>query len=345
MSGLRRTDDAPQRGRERACVVTVLNMAQAINQGLDLALAEDPRVMVLGEDVGRTGGVFRVTDGLQQRYGEDRVVDTPVAESGIVGVALGLAVGGMRPVAEIQFMGFSYPAFDQVISHVSRIRNRSRHRFTAPLVIRIPYGGGIGAAEHHSESAEVIYAHAPGLKVVVPASPADAKGLLLAAIGDPDPVIFLEPIRVYRALREEVPEERYEVPIGKARVVREGEEATVIAYGSMLREAGLAVDLLEEEGSSVELIDVRSLVPLDTETLVRSVEKTGRVVIVQEAPRTGGFAGEMIAIIQERALYSLAAPVARVTGWDTVFPLKRSERHYLPTPERIARAVRRVLAA
>jgi pyruvate dehydrogenase E1 component beta subunit len=325
--------------------VTVLNMAQAINQGLDQALAEDPRVIVLGEDVGRTGGVFRVTDGLQQRYGEERVVDTPVAESGIVGVALGLAVGGMRPVAEIQFMGFSYPAFDQVISHVSRIRNRSRHRFTAPLVIRIPYGGGIGAAEHHSESAEVIYAHTPGLKVVVPASPADAKGLLLAAIGDPDPVVFLEPIRVYRALREEVPEERYEVPIGKARVVREGEGATVIAYGSMLREAGLAVDLLEEEGSSIELIDLRSLVPLDAETIVRSVEKTGCAVIVQEAPRTGGFAGELIAIIQERALYSLSAPVARVTGWDTVFPLKRSERHYLPKPERIARAIRKVLAA
>jgi pyruvate dehydrogenase E1 component beta subunit len=325
--------------------VTVLNMAQAINQGLDQALAEDPRVIVLGEDVGRTGGVFRVTDGLQQRYGEERVVDTPVAESGIVGVALGLAVGGMRPVAEIQFMGFSYPAFDQVISHVSRFRNRSRHRFTAPLVIRIPYGGGIGAAEHHSESAEVIYAHTPGLKVVVPASPADAKGLLLAAIGDPDPVVFLEPIRVYRALREEVPEERYEVPIGEARVVREGEEATVVAYGSMLREAGLAVDLLEEEGSSIELIDLRSLVPLDAATIVRSVEKTGRAVIVQEAPRTGGFAGELIAIIQERALYSLAAPVARVTGWDTVFPLKRSERHYLPTPERIARAIRKVLAA
>jgi pyruvate dehydrogenase E1 component beta subunit len=325
--------------------VTVLNMAQAINHGLDQALAEDPRVIVLGEDVGRTGGVFRVTDGLQQRYGEGRVVDTPVAESGIVGVALGLAVGGMRPVAEIQFMGFSYPAFDQVISHVSRIRNRSRHRFTAPLVIRIPYGGGIGAAEHHSESAEVIYAHTPGLKVVVPASPSDAKGLLLAAIGDPDPIIFLEPIRVYRALREEVPEERYEVPIGKARVVREGEEASVVAYGSMLREAGLAVDLLEEEGSSIELIDLRSLVPLDAETVVRSVEKTGRAVIVEEAPRTGGFAGELIAIIQERALYSLAAPVARVTGWDTVFPLKRSERHYLPTPERIARAIRKVLAA
>jgi pyruvate dehydrogenase E1 component beta subunit len=325
--------------------MTVLNMAQAINQGLGQALEGDARVMVLGEDVGRTGGVFRVTDGLQQRYGEERVVDTPVAESGIVGVALGLAVGGMRPVAELQFMGFSYPAFDQVISHVSRIRNRSRHRFTAPMVIRIPYGGGIGAAEHHSESAEAIYAHTPGLKVVVPATPAEAKGLLLAAIDDPDPVIFLEPIRVYRAIREEVPEERFEIPIGEARVVREGEDVTMIGYGSMLREAGLAADLVEAEGTSVEVVDLRSLVPLDVQTVVRSVTKTGRAVIVQEAPRTGGFAGELIAVIQERALYSLQAPVARVTGWDTVFPLKRSERAYLPTPERIARAVRRVLAA
>ncbi len=326
-------------------VVTDLNMAQAINRALDQALTADPWVMVLGEDVGRTGGVFRVTDGLQQRHGEERVVDTPVAESGIVGVALGLAVGGMRPVAEIQFMGFSYPAFDQVISHVSRIRNRSRHRFTAPLVIRIPYGGGIGAAEHHSESSEAIYTHTPGLKVVVPATPADAKGLLLSAIGDPDPVIFLEPIRLYRAIREEVPEEDYRIPIGDARVVRPGEDVTVVAYGSLVREAGMAADRLQEEGSTIELIDLRSLVPLDIDTVLRSVEKTGRAVVVQEAPRTGGFAGELIAQIQERALYSLQAPVARVTGWDTVFPLKRSERHYLPTPERIAAAVRRVLDA
>src|SRR5436190_18086911 len=203
-----------------------LNMAQAINRALDQALAGDPRVMVMGEDVGRTGGVFRVTDGLQQRHGEERVIDTPVAESGIVGVTLGMAVGGMRPVAEIQFMGFSYPAFDQVISHVSRIRNRSRHRFTAPLVVRIPYGGGIGAAEHHSESTEAVYAHVPGLKVVVPSTPSDAKGLLLAAIADPDPVIFLEPIRLYRSVKEEVPAEAYEVAIGTARRAREGGDVT-----------------------------------------------------------------------------------------------------------------------
>lgn len=324
--------------------MTSLNMAQAVNQALDLALAADPRVMIIGEDVGRTGGVFRVTDGLQKRYGQDRVVDTPVAESGIVGTALGLAIGGMRPVAEIQFMGFSYPGFDQAISHVSRIRNRSRGRFTAPLVIRIPYGGGIGAAEHHSESAEAIYVHTPGLKVVVPSSPADAKGLLLAAIEDPDPVIFLEPIRLYRAIREEVPDDHFTVPIGRARVVREGSDVTLVAYGSMLRESRLAAELLEEHGIEAEVLDLRSLVPLDEDALIASIERTGRAVVVQEAPRTGGFAGELIALIQARALYSLQAPVARVTGWDTVFPLKRSEHHYLPSPGRIAAAARRVLA-
>jgi pyruvate/2-oxoglutarate/acetoin dehydrogenase E1 component len=320
-------------------------VAQAINQALDQAMAGDARVLVLGEDVGRTGGVFRVTDGLQERYGEDRVVDTPVAESGIVGAAFGLAVGGLRPVAELQFMGFSYPAYDQVISHVSRIRNRSRHRFTAPLVMRIPYGGGIGAAEHHSESAEAIYAHVPGLKVVVPSSPRDAKGLLLAAIEDPDPVVFLEPIRLYRAIKEEVPMERYTTPIGVARVARPGDDVTVVAWGSMLREASLAADLLEESGIDTEVLDLRSLVPLDVDVLISSVEKTHRAVIVQEAPRTAGMAGELIALIQERALYSLEAPVVRVTGWDTVFPLKRSEDLYLPNTERIARAVREVMAA
>jgi pyruvate dehydrogenase E1 component beta subunit len=320
-------------------------MAQAINQALDQAMAGDARVMVLGEDVGRTGGVFRVTDGLQEKHGEDRVVDTPVAESGIVGTAFGLAIAGMRPVVEIQFMGFSYPAYDQVISHVSRIRNRSRHRFTAPLVIRIPFGGGIGAAEHHSESAEAIYAHVPGLKVVVPSSPADAKGLLLAAIDDPDPVVFLEPIRLYRAIKEEVSEDRYATPIGRARVTRPGEDVTVVAWGSMAREALLAAELLEESGIDAEVLDMRSLVPLDADALVASVEKTRRAVVVHEAPRTAGMAGELIALIQERALYSLEAPVARVTGWDTVFPLKRSEHLYLPTPRRIAAAVRRVVAA
>jgi pyruvate dehydrogenase E1 component beta subunit len=323
----------------------VLTLAQAINRALVQSMDADPRVMVLGEDVGRTGGVFRVTDGLRERFGGERVVDTPVAESGIVGTALGLAIGGMRPVAEIQFLGFSYPAYDQVVSHVSRIRNRSRHRFTAPMVLRIPYGGGIGAAEHHSESTEVIYAHTPGLKVVVPSTPGDAKGLLLSAIADPDPVVFLEPIRLYRAVKEVVPEESPPVPIGDARVARPGSDVTLVAYGAMLRETERAADLLEGDGVSAEVIDLRTLSPLDAGTVAASVERTGRAVVVQEAPRTGGLAGEVIAEIQARCLYSLQAPVERVTGWDTVFPLKRSEHLYLPTPERIAAAARRTLEA
>ena len=318
-------------------------MAQAINQALDLALASDPRVILLGEDVGRTGGVFRVTDGLRQRHGDERVVDTPVSESGIVGAAFGLAVGGMRPVAELQFMGFSYPAYDQVVSHVSRIRSRSRHRFTAPLVIRIPYGGGIGAAEHHSESTEAIYAHVPGLKVVVPSTPGDAKGLLRAAIEDPDPVVFLEPIRLYRAAKEEVAAGASTVPIGKARIARAGNDLTMVAWGAMMRETMEAADRLADAGVDAEVLDMRSLAPLDTETLVGSVRRTGRAVIVHEAPRTGGLAGELIALIQDGALYSLQAPVVRVTGWDTVFPLKRSEYLYLPSVERIHAAARRVM--
>jgi pyruvate dehydrogenase E1 component beta subunit len=318
-------------------------MAQAINRALDEALADDPRVMVLGEDVGRTGGVFRVTDGLQKRYGEDRVVDTPVAESGIVGTAFGLAVGGMRPVAEIQFLGFSYPGYDQVVSHVSRIRNRSRGRFTAPLVLRIPYGGGIGAAEHHSESTEAIYAHIPGLKVVVPASPADAKGLLHAAIEDPDPVVFLEPIRSYRSTKEDVPDDPFSTPIGEARTLREGSDVTLVAWGAMVRDTLKAADLLAADGISPEVIDLRSLVPFDVDAVTTSVARTGRAVVVQEASRTGGFASEVVAQIQERCLYSMQAPVERVTGWDIVFPLKRSEHLALPSPQRIAAAARRTM--
>jgi pyruvate/2-oxoglutarate/acetoin dehydrogenase E1 component len=321
----------------------VLTLAQAITDALDCALKEDERVILLGEDVGLTGGVFRVTDGLIERYGSERVVDTPVAESGIVGTAFGMAVAGLRPVAEIQFMGFSYPGFDQVISHVSRIRNRSRHRFTAPLVIRIPYGGGIGAAEHHSESAEAIYVHTPGLKVVVPATPYDAKGLLLAALEDPDPVIFLEPIRLYRAVKEDVPDGHYTVPIGRARVERTGADLTLVGWGAMLREVRLAADQLGNEGVSVEVIDLRTLAPLDADSLVKSAEKAGRVVVVHEAPRTAGVGAEVAALIQERALYSLQAPVQRVTGWDTVFPLKRTEHVYLPDVERIVTAARRTL--
>jgi pyruvate dehydrogenase E1 component beta subunit len=320
-----------------------MNMAQALNDALDTALAADERVVVLGEDVGRTGGVFRVTDGLQERYGATRVIDTPVAESGIVGAALGMAVAGLRPVAEIQFLGFAYPAVDQIISHVGRIRNRSNHRFTAPLVVRIPFGGGIGAAEHHSESSEAIFAHTPGIKVVVPATPADAKGLLLSAIADPDPVVFLEPIRVYRAIKEEVPAGQHTVPIGEAKVVREGSDVSLVSYGAVLRDAGRAADALADDGVSAEIIDLRTLSPLDHQAVIHSARKTGRVVVAVESHRTASIASEVAAIVQEGALYSLLAPVERVTGWDTVVPLKRTEHHYIPGPDRIAAAARRAL--
>jgi pyruvate/2-oxoglutarate/acetoin dehydrogenase E1 component len=323
--------------------VPVLSLAQSLTRALDHALATDPDVMIMGEDVGRTGGVFRITDGLQTKYGSDRVVDTPLAESGIVGVGLGLAIAGLRPVLEMQFMGFSYPAFDQIISHVSRIRNRSRHRFTAPLVIRIPYGAGIGAAEHHSESTEAIYAHVPGLKVVVPSRPTDAAGLLTAAIADPDPVVFLEPIRLYRAVKEEVPAEPASTPIGVAAIETEGADLTLIAWGAMMREARTAAEELTQQGISVELVDVRSFVPLDADTIAGSVAKTGRAVVVQEAARTGGFAAEIIAQLQERCAWDLLAPVARVTGWDTVVPLRQGEPHYVPSTQRIVATARRVL--
>jgi pyruvate dehydrogenase E1 component beta subunit len=322
-----------------------LTLAQAINGALATALESDERVVLLGEDIGRTGGVFRITDGLRDKYGEQRVFDTPVAESGIVGAAFGMAVAGMLPVAELQFLGFSYPAYDQIINHVARIRNRSNHRFTAPMVIRVPYGGGIGAAEHHSESTEAIYAHIPGLKVVVPSTPSDARGLLLAAIEDPDPVLFLEPIRLYRAVKEEVPDTYYTTDIGPLRLEREGDDITLISWGAMIKETRAAATQLEESGVSVEVLDLRTLSPIDYVGLAGSVARTGRVVVVHEAPRTAGLGAEVTAIIQEHALYSLLAPVRRVTGWDTVFPLKRSEGHYLPTVDRIVRAAEEVLEA
>lgn len=322
-----------------------VTLAQSLNGALDTALESDERVVLLGEDIGRTGGVFRVTDGLWQKHGKHRVFDTPVAESGIVGAAFGMAVAGLRPVVEIQFLGFSYPAFDQVINHVARIRNRSNHRFTAPLVIRIPFGGGIGAAEHHSESTEALYAHIPGVKVVVPSTPSDARGLLLAAIEDPDPVVFLEPIRLYRAVKEEVPDLYYTTEIGPLRLEREGDDITLISWGAMVKETRAAAGVLEEAGWSVEVLDLRTLSPLDHEGIVNSARKTGRVVVVHEAPRTAGLGGEIAAIIQESALYSLLAPVRRVTGWDTVFPLKRSEGHYLPGVDQIVRAAEEILEA
>jgi len=320
------------------------NMVEAINRGLMEEMERDPSVMVLGEDVGKEGGVFRVTDGLQSKFGPQRAVDTPLAESGIVGVALGLAVNGFKPVAELQFMGFLPPALDQIISHISRIRNRSRGRYTCPMVVRMPYGGGIHAPEHHSESIEAVLAHIPGIKAVIPSTPHDAKGLIVSAIRDPDPVLFCEPKRVYRAIKEEVPDGEYTVPIGEAKVIREGDDITVISWGAMVREALRAVEMVKEEGVNAEVIDLRTISPLDDETIMTSVKKTGRAVIVHEAVRTCGLGAEIIARINEKALLSLEAPVERVTGFDTVFPLYKLEHHYLPSPERILRGIRKVVA-
>jgi pyruvate dehydrogenase E1 component beta subunit len=307
-------------------------------------MERDPAVVILGEDVGREGGVFRVTDGLQARFGADRVIDTPLAESGIVGTAFGMAVKGLRPVAEIQFEGFLAPAMDQIMSHIARIRTRSRGRFTAPLVIRSPFGGGIHAPEHHSDSPEAIFIHTPGIKVVIPASPYDAKGLIKAAIRDADPVLFFEPKRIYRAIKEEVPDEDYTVPIGKAKVVREGNDVTLISWGAMVRETLRAAEMVEKEGVKAEVIDLRTLSPMDEETFLISVRKTGRAVIVQEAPRTCGLGAEISARIQETSLLSLQAPVERITGFDTIVPLLKLENHYLPNPERIIRGIRKVMA-
>lgn len=319
-----------------------LNLVEALNLALAQEMARDERLIILGEDVGRLGGVFRVTDGLLEKFGPERVIDTPLAEAGIVGSAIGLALGGFRPVAEIQFMGFLPAALDQIICHVSRYRNRSRGRYSLPLVIRLPYGAGIHAPEHHSESTEALLVHIPGLKVVVPSSPYEAKGLLLAALRDPDPVIFLEPKRIYRAIREEVPEEEYLIPLGQSRVVREGDRVTVVAWGAMVREALRAAELAAAAGISVEVIDPRTLKPLDDAPIITSIRKTGRGVIVHEACRTGGLGAEIIARIVEKAFLYLAAPLERVTGFDTVVPLLKMEDYYLPDPERIWRAIKKV---
>lgn len=324
--------------------MTKLNMVEAINLALREEMARDNRVIILGEDVGREGGVFRVTDGLQERFGADRVMDTPLAEAGIVGTAFGMAVYGLRPVAEIQFEGFLYPCLDQITNHIGRIRNRSRGRFTCPLVIRSPYGGGIHAPEHHSDSPEAILAHTPGIKVVIPSTPYEAKGLLLSSIRDPDPVIFFEPKRIYRAIREEVPEGDYTIPLGKARVVQEGKDVTIVVWGAMVREVINAAEQLKADKIDVEIIDLRTISPMDSETIVNSIRKTGKGVIVHEAPKTCGLGAEIIALINEKALLSLQAPVERVTGFDIPVPLMKTEHYYLPNPKRIVLAVKKVMS-
>ncbi len=315
-----------------------LNMVQAINLALKEEMQRDSNVVILGEDVGRDGGVFRVTEGLIDLFGPERVIDTPLAESAIVGTAIGMAVYGLRPVAEIQFMGFIYSAIDQIFSHASRIRSRSRGRFTCPLVIRTPYGAGIKAPELHSESTEALFCHMPGIKVVVPSSPYYAKGLLLASIRDPDPVIFLESTRLYRLIKEDVPEEEYTIPLGKARIVQEGKDLTIISWGSMLQRTLQAI-----EGFDAEVIDLMTLIPLDEETIINSVRKTGRCMIVHEAPRTGGFGAEIAAFLSEDAILYLRAPVIRVTGFDVVMPFPRLEDHYMPSVERIRKGVEELL--
>ncbi len=314
------------------------NMVQALNLALREEMERDDRVVVLGEDVGKDGGVFRITDGLLERFGEERVMDTPLAESAIVGTAIGMSLYGLRPVAEIQFMGFIYPAFDQIFSHAARMRNRSRGRFSCPLVIRTPYGAGIKAPELHEESTEAFFCHMPGIKVVVPSGPSMAKGLLASAIRDPDPVVFLEPTRLYRLVKEEVPDGDYTIPIGQARVVREGSAITAIAWGSMLERTVRAL-----EDFDAEIIDLLTLSPFDSETILRSVDKTGRVVIVHEAPRTCGFGAELAATIAEEAILSLRGPVLRVTGPDVPVPLAKLVDHYLPGAARIRAAVEELL--
>jgi pyruvate/2-oxoglutarate/acetoin dehydrogenase E1 component len=313
-----------------------------VNDALHVELARDGDVLVLGEDVGRAGGVFRATAGLRDRFGPDRCVDTPLAEAGILGGAVGLCMAGFRPVCEMQYDAFSYPCLDQLITHVGRYRWRTGGKMAFPLVVRMPYGGGVRAPELHDDSPETYYVHTPGVKVAIPATPADAKGLLAAAIRDPDPVVVLEPKLVYRTARGEVPEGEHVVPLGRARIAREGDDLTIVAYGAMVGVAERAADELD---ASVEVLDLRSLKPLDERALLDSARRTGRVVIVQEAPRVCGFAAELAAVLAEKAIYDLQAPVVRVTGYDVPYPYWQIEDAYMPSAERVVDACRRVLAS
>lgn len=322
-----------------------MNMAKAINLALFEAMTRDDKVIVMGEDVGPDEGVFRITEGLFAKFGGNRVIDTPLAESGIIGTAIGMAIYGMRPVCEIQFSGFDYYNYHQLESHAARFRNRTRGRLTVPMVMRAPYGGGIRALEHHSESREAIYAHTPGLKVVIPSGPRNARALLHAAIQDPDPVIYYEPKACYRLFREEVPEQMETLPIGKAQVVKQGTDITLISYGASMRATLEAAETLEEDdGVKAEIVDLLSICPLDTETIVNSVKKTGRAVVVHEGPRTCGLAAEVIARINEKVLMYLEAPVVRVTGFDIPIPYFSKEQAYLPDADKVLKAARETLS-
>ena len=317
------------------------SIVEAINDCFHVELERDASVMVMGEDVGRAGGVFRATAGLRDRFGPDRCFDTPLAEAGILGAAVGLCMAGWRPVCEMQYDAFSYPCLDQLITHVGRYRWRTGGKMEFPLVVRMPYGGGVRAPELHDDSPETYYVHTPGVKVAIPSTPADAKGLLAAAIRDPDPVVILEPKLHYRTTKGEVPDGEHVVPLGKARLAREGDDVSLVAYGSMVAVCEAAVDALDDV--SVEVLDIRSLKPLDEEALLATAAKTGRVVIVQEAPRTCGFAAELAAILAEKAMLDLRGPVLRVTGYDVPYPYWQIEDAYMPSPERVVAAVRRLL--
>jgi 2-oxoisovalerate dehydrogenase E1 component beta subunit len=321
-----------------------LNLVQAVNLALRRALQDDPSVVVLGQDVGRHGGVFRATEGLQQHFGSKRVLDTPLAETMIGGLAIGMAAQGLKPVCEIQFLGFLYPVLDNLANHAARMRTRTQGRIACPMVLRVTHGGGVHAPEHHSEAIESMIAHIPGLRVVIPSSPRKAYGLLLAAVRDPDPVVFLEPTRLYRLLKEDVEDSGEAWPLDRCDVTREGNDLTLVAWGAMLTEAALAAAALAERGISAEVVDLVTLKPYDAETILRSVQKTGRCVIIHEAARTAGFGAEIAAMLAERAMTALLAPVERVTGYDVVMPLPRLEREYMPSVARILKACDRTLA-
>jgi pyruvate dehydrogenase E1 component beta subunit len=321
----------------------MLNMVQALNQAMHQEMERDSRVVALGEDIAVDGGVFRLTEGLLEKFGPERVIDTPLAESAIVGASIGMAVAGLRPIAEIQFMGFIYLAMNQIIAHAARLRNRSRGRFTVPIVIRTPFGAGVKALEHHSESTEALFCQIPGLKVVVPSTPYDAKGLLIASIRDENPVIFLEPTKLYRTGRQEVPEEPYEVALGQAKVVREGEGLTVVAWGAMIPVAQQAAEIVGKDGIFPEVIDLRTLAPLDRVAVLESVKRTGRLLIVHEAPKTCGLGAEIAAFVAERAMFQLEAPVLRITGQDITVPLAKGEDYYYPSAERVARGIKKIM--
>ena len=320
-----------------------VNIVQAVNMAMNLELGKDKDVVVMGEDVGVNGGVFRATDGLQKKYGKNRVIDTPLSEEAIVGTAIGMAAYGLKPVTEIQFSGFVYAPLDQIFSHASRLRWRSHGRYHIPLVVRTPGGGGIRALELHCECPEAVFAHIPGVKVVCPSTPYDTKGLLIASIRDPDPVFFLEPMRIYRAIKEEVPENDFTVPLGKAKIAREGSDATLVTWGAMVKSCKEAVEKIQDK-VDVEVIDLRTIYPFDSEAIIKSVQKTGRAIVVHEAPKTCGFGAEIVATINEKAFMNLESPVERITGYDTVLPLAKLENNYIPSEERIIKGINKVMS-